>query len=46
LKIADPQGRSFYEKQAAADNWSVRDLQRQKETALFLCRSDTDRRAC
>ena len=36
LKIDDPLERSFYEKQCVHDNWSVRELKRQKETALFL----------
>jgi len=36
LKIDDPLERGFYEKQMALENWSVRELQRQKKTALFL----------
>jgi predicted nuclease of restriction endonuclease-like (RecB) superfamily len=36
LKIDDPLERSFYEKQCLAENWSVRELKRQKDTALFL----------
>jgi len=36
LKIEDPLERSFYEKQTIAENWSVRALQRQKKTSLFL----------
>jgi predicted nuclease of restriction endonuclease-like (RecB) superfamily len=36
LKIDDPIERSFYEKQCGLERWSVRELQRQKETALFL----------
>jgi predicted nuclease of restriction endonuclease-like (RecB) superfamily len=36
LKIDNDLERGFYEKQAMLDNWSVRELQRQKQTALFL----------
>lgn len=36
LKIDDPLERGFYEKQAIAERWSVRELVRQKESALFL----------
>ncbi|MEP1079623.1 PDDEXK nuclease domain-containing protein [Leptolyngbya sp. PL-A3] len=36
LKIDDDLERSFYEKQAIAERWSVPELKRQKETALFL----------
>ncbi len=36
LKIDDPLERGFYEKQAVNEKWSVRELQRQKETSLFL----------
>jgi predicted nuclease of restriction endonuclease-like (RecB) superfamily len=36
LKIDDPLERGFYEKQTIAERWSVRELQRQKDTALFL----------
>jgi predicted nuclease of restriction endonuclease-like (RecB) superfamily len=36
LKIDDPLERSFYEKQAILENWSVRELIRQKKTSLFL----------
>ena len=36
LKIDSELERTFYEKQAVAENWSVRELVRQKETALFL----------
>ncbi len=36
LKIDDPLERGFYEKQAVAERWSVRELVRQKESALFL----------
>ena len=35
LKIEDELERSFYEKQCIIDKWSVRELKRQKETALF-----------
>lgn len=36
LKINNDLERSFYEKQCINENWSVRDLKRQKKTALFL----------
>jgi predicted nuclease of restriction endonuclease-like (RecB) superfamily len=36
LKIDDELERSFYEKQAAAERWSVPELKRQKAAALFL----------
>lgn len=36
LKIDDPLERSFYEQQAMRERWSVRELNRQKESALFL----------
>ncbi len=36
LKINDPLERSFYEQQAIREKWSVRELQRQKQTSLFL----------
>ena len=36
LKIEDDLERSFYENQTLRENWSVRELKRQKETALFL----------
>jgi predicted nuclease of restriction endonuclease-like (RecB) superfamily len=36
LKIENDLERSFYEKQAMLENWSVRELQRQKQTSLFL----------
>lgn len=36
LKIEDDLERSFYEKQAINEHWSVPELKRQKETALFL----------
>jgi len=35
LKISDDLERSFYEKQSVLENWSVRELKRQKNTALF-----------
>lgn len=36
LKIEDPLERSFYEKQSIHENWSIRELIRQKKTSLFL----------
>jgi predicted nuclease of restriction endonuclease-like (RecB) superfamily len=36
LKISDEMEREFYEKQTVLENWSVRELQRQKESGLFL----------
>jgi predicted nuclease of restriction endonuclease-like (RecB) superfamily len=36
LKIDDPLERSFYEQQSVTEKWSVRELIRQKESALFL----------
>lgn len=36
LKISDEMEREFYEKQTVIENWSVRELQRQKESGLFL----------
>ena len=36
LKIDDPLERSFYEQQTLRDHWSVRELVRQKDSALFL----------
>lgn len=36
LKIDDPLERNFYEKQSIIENWSVPELKRQKDTALFL----------
>jgi len=36
LKIDEPLERSFYEQQALREKWSVRELQRQKQTSLFL----------
>ncbi len=35
LKIENDLERSFYEKQAISDNWSIRELKRNKESALF-----------
>ncbi len=35
ITIADDLERSFYEKQCILENWSVRELKRQKESALF-----------
>ncbi len=35
LKIDDPIERGFYEKQTVLERWSVRELKRQKKTALF-----------
>ncbi len=35
LSISDDLERSFYEKQSIIENWSVRELKRQKKTALF-----------
>jgi predicted nuclease of restriction endonuclease-like (RecB) superfamily len=36
LKIEDPLERGFYEQQTLHERWSVRELIRQKDTALFL----------
>lgn len=36
LKVDDPLERSFYEQQTLRERWSVRELVRQKESALFL----------
>jgi predicted nuclease of restriction endonuclease-like (RecB) superfamily len=36
LKISDPLEPSFYEQQSIIENWSIRDLVRQKKTSLFL----------
>ncbi len=36
LKLDDPLERSFYEQQTLRERWSVRELVRQKEAALFL----------
>jgi len=35
LSISDDLARSFYGKQCVLDNWSVRELKRQKQTGLF-----------
>jgi predicted nuclease of restriction endonuclease-like (RecB) superfamily len=35
LAISDELGRSFYEQQCIRESWSVRELKRQKDTALF-----------
>jgi predicted nuclease of restriction endonuclease-like (RecB) superfamily len=35
LSIADDLARSFYEKQCVNENWSVRELKRQRDTGLF-----------
>ncbi len=36
IKIDDDLERSFYEKQTVSENWGVRELQRQMDSALFL----------
>jgi predicted nuclease of restriction endonuclease-like (RecB) superfamily len=36
LKLDDPLERSFYQQQCLQEHWSVRELIRQKESALFL----------
>lgn len=36
LKIDDHIERRFYEKQSLIENWSIRELKRQKKTSLFL----------
>jgi predicted nuclease of restriction endonuclease-like (RecB) superfamily len=36
LSISDGLERTFYEKQSIAEKWSVKELQRQKRTSLFL----------
>lgn len=36
LRIDDPLERSFYEKQAILEKWSIPELKRQKKTSLFL----------
>ena len=36
LKVDDPLERGFYEQQCLRERWSVRELVRQKESALFL----------
>ncbi len=35
LALSDELARSFYEQQCIRENWTVRELKRQKETALF-----------
>lgn len=35
LSISDDTARSFYEQQASLENWGVRELKRQKDSALF-----------
>ena len=35
LKIGDDLERSFYEKQSIIENWSIRELKRQKDSAIF-----------
>lgn len=35
LSISDDAGRAFYEKQCIAENWSVRELKRQRNASLF-----------
>ncbi len=36
LKMDDKLERSFYEKQSIIENWSIRELKRQKKSSLFL----------
>ena len=36
LKVEDDLERSFYEKQALHENWSIRELKRQKKASLYL----------
>jgi len=36
LKIESPIERNFYEKQSLIENWSIRELKRQKKSSLFL----------
>lgn len=36
LKIESPIERNFYEKQTLIENWSIRELKRQKKSSLFL----------
>ncbi len=47
LSVSDPEKRSFYEKEAVNANWSVRELKRQIESALFerllLSRGDVNK---
>ena len=35
LKVEDDLAREFYEKQAIKENWTIRELKRQKKTGLF-----------
>ena len=35
LKVEDDLARAFYEQQAIAENWTIRELRRQKKTGLF-----------
>lgn len=35
LKVEDDLTRAFYERQAIADNWTIRELKRQKKSGLF-----------
>jgi len=35
LKVEDDLAREFYEKQSIAENWTIRELRRQKKTGLF-----------
>ncbi len=35
LKVEDDLARTFYEKQAIAENWTIRELKRQKKSGLF-----------
>jgi len=35
LKVDDDLARQFYEKQAISENWTIRELRRQKKTGLF-----------
>lgn len=35
LKVDDDLGRAFYEKQAISENWTIRELRRQKQSGLF-----------
>ncbi len=36
VKVSDDTEREFYEKQTVIENWSVRELKRQKDSGLFL----------
>jgi len=35
LKVEDDLAREFYEQQAIIDNWTIRELKRQKQSGLF-----------